>query len=136
MRRVNQDYEVAIFTASHEWYANPIINIIDPKGDLIQHRFFRQHASFVEHENQKVFIKDLSILRGLDLSNALFVDNHIFSFAANLKNGIPVVDFIGQKGDTELIKVANYLQSLSKYKNIMKENEKNFSLQKILKSNI
>jgi len=75
-------------------------------------------------------------LRGLDLSNALFVDNHIFSFAANLKNGIPVVDFIGQKGDTELIKVANYLQSLSKYKNIMKENEKNFSLQKILKSNI
>ena len=84
-----------MFTASHEWYANPIINIIDPKGDLIQHRFFRQHANFIEQENQKVFIKDLSILRGLDLSRVLFVDNHIFSFAANLRNGIPVVDFVG-----------------------------------------
>jgi hypothetical protein len=42
------------------------------------------------------------------------VDNHIFSFAANLKNGIPVVDFTGKKDDCELLKVANYVKGLSK----------------------
>ena len=90
----------------------------------------------MEHKGQKIFIKDLSILKGIDLRDVLFVDNHIFSFAANLRNGIPVVDFVGKKDDYELMKVANYVKNLAKAKNVMAENEKNFSLQKILKSNI
>ena len=32
---VNQDYEVAVFTAGQDWYANPIIDRIDPEGKLI-----------------------------------------------------------------------------------------------------
>lgn len=44
---------------------------------------------------QNLFIKDLSLFPNLDLRKVLFVDNHIISFAANLKNGIPVVDFLG-----------------------------------------
>jgi len=90
----------------------------------------------VEHKGQKIFIKDLSILKGIDLRNVLFVDNHIFSFAGNLRNGIPVVDFVGKKDDYELLKVANYVKNLAKAKNVMAENEKNFSLHKILMSNI
>lgn len=93
----NSKYEVAIFTAGYDWYANPIIDKLDPDGKLIQHRFFRQHTSAVKHLNQTLFIKDLSLLKNLDLKKVLFVDNHIFSFAANLKNGIPVVDFLGNK---------------------------------------
>lgn len=31
----NKDYEVAVFTAGFEWYANPIIDKIDPQGTLI-----------------------------------------------------------------------------------------------------
>jgi len=42
LRAANMDYEVAIFTAGFDWYANPIIDKIDPSGTLIQHRFFRQ----------------------------------------------------------------------------------------------
>jgi len=38
---VNQKYEVAVFTASYDWYANPIIDVLDPDGTRIQHRFFR-----------------------------------------------------------------------------------------------
>lgn len=90
----------------------------------------------MEHKGQKIFIKDLSILKGIDLRNVLFVDNHIFSFAGNLRNGIPVVDFVGKKDDYELLKVANYVKNLAKAKNVMAENEKNFSLHKILMSNI
>jgi TFIIF-interacting CTD phosphatase-like protein len=41
LRAANMDYEVAIFTAGFDWYANPIIDKIDPSGTLIQHRFFR-----------------------------------------------------------------------------------------------
>lgn len=37
-------YEVAIFTIATDWYADPIIDLLDPDGSLIQHRFYRQHA--------------------------------------------------------------------------------------------
>ena len=35
LRAFNIDYEVAIFTASFDWYANPIIDRIDPTKTLI-----------------------------------------------------------------------------------------------------
>ena len=96
LKMVNERYEVAVFTAGYDWYADPIINQIDPTGTLIQHRFYRHHARQVfNQDNQPLFIKDLSIFAGLDLRKVLFVDNHVFSFALNLKNGIPVVDFLG-----------------------------------------
>lgn len=69
-------------------------------------------------------MKDLSVFSGeVDLKKVLFVDNHIFSFAANLKNGIPVVDFLGDRQDTELLKVANYVLALADESNLMSANE-------------
>ena len=69
-------------------------------------------------------MKDLSVFSGeVDLKKVLFVDNHIFSFAANLKNGIPVVDFLGDRQDTELLKVANYVLALADESNLMRANE-------------
>jgi hypothetical protein len=35
LRQANQKFEVAIFTAGNDWYANPIINFLDPTGELI-----------------------------------------------------------------------------------------------------
>ena len=78
--------------------------------------------------NQPLFIKDLSLFRGLDLKKVLFVDNHIFSFAANLPNGIPVVDFLGNRDDCELLKVANYAIALSTADDIMTANDDIFGL--------
>mmetsp|Transcript_39254 Transcript_39254/g.59890 ORF Transcript_39254/g.59890 Transcript_39254/m.59890 type:complete len:101 (+) Transcript_39254:407-709(+) len=35
LEAVNKHYEVAVFTASHKWYADVILDYIDPKGSLI-----------------------------------------------------------------------------------------------------
>lgn len=87
--------------------------------------------------DQTLFVKDLSIFAGeVDLKKVLFVDNHIFSFAANLRNGIPVVDFLGDKNDCELIKVANYALTLANEKNLMRANESVFGMERIMKSDI
>jgi CTD small phosphatase-like protein 2 len=32
---VNKDYEVVVFTASHKWYADVILDYIDPHNQLI-----------------------------------------------------------------------------------------------------
>jgi TFIIF-interacting CTD phosphatase-like protein len=41
LQAVNTKYEVAIFTIATDWYADPIIDKLDPDGTLIQHRFYR-----------------------------------------------------------------------------------------------
>ncbi len=76
------------------------------------------------------------MFRGLDLRRVLFVDNQLFAFAANLKNGIPVVDFTGKRDDKELLKIAKYVKSISQEPDLMQVNERTFCLQKIINSNI
>ena len=57
-------------------HTNVVIDYLDPTGELIQHRFFSNHASVVELIKDKEFhIKDLRILEGLDLKDVLIVDN-------------------------------------------------------------
>ena len=36
-------FNLLIFTASHKCYANPVIDLIDPKG-LIKGRLYREHC--------------------------------------------------------------------------------------------
>ena len=66
----------------------------------------------------------------------MIIDNHIWSFAANLSNGIPVVDFIGKSNDNELIKLMKYVHSIAQFDNLREINEATFSLQKITDSPI
>lgn len=35
LQLVNMKYEVAVFTAGYDWYANPLIDLLDPDGTLI-----------------------------------------------------------------------------------------------------
>jgi len=56
-----------------------ILDYLDPDGSLIQHRFYRQHAFFVEEHG--FYVKDLKAFRGIDLSKTLIVDNYVYSFA-------------------------------------------------------
>ena len=35
LREANEHFQVVVFTASHQNYADPIIDYLDPNGDLI-----------------------------------------------------------------------------------------------------
>ena len=133
LRAANMDYEVAIFTAGYDWYANPIIDKIDPSGTLIQHRFFRQDTQNITFKGQESLYKDLSVLEGIDLNRTLIVDNQVFSFATHLSNGIPITDFYGDKKDCELIKFMKYIHQLASEDNLLVANESQFGLSAMLK---
>jgi hypothetical protein len=95
---VNKYYEVAVFTASHHWYANVIIDFIDPKGIYFQHRFYRESCI---KTTDNVYVKDLRIFKGVDLKNIMLVDNAVYSFGVQLGNGIPITPFKEDKNDRE-----------------------------------
>ena len=54
----------------------------------------------------KIIVKDLDIFTkggALSLDDILIIDNHIYSFAFNLENGIPINDYLGNKNDKSLL---------------------------------
>lgn len=104
----NQYFEVAIFTASQKWFANDIIDYLDPNRNLVQHRYFREHTSELigAGGKEKAIVKDLKVLtkgNKVRLEDILIIDNNVYPFALNLSNGIPINDYWGNKKDRALL---------------------------------
>lgn len=76
----------------------------------------------------------MSILGGLDLNQVLIVDNQMFSFANNLRNGVPIVDFQGQKQDNELKKLTYYLMQIADSPSLRKTNEATYNFMQLMNS--
>jgi CTD small phosphatase-like protein 2 len=101
-------YEIIAFTASIEEYANQVIDFLDPEGKIFKHRLYRDHCISFE----KQFVKDLRILNR-DLNDVLIVDNIIYSFALQIDNGIPVLTWLRDPEDCELVKLEGLLLEMT-----------------------
>lgn len=66
---MSQYYELVIYTASLQPYADPLMDILDPEG-LCTARLFREHCSKLN----SLYVKDLSLL-GRDLSKVVILEN-------------------------------------------------------------
>lgn len=77
LREANKKYQVVVFTASHKFYADVVLDFLDPTGELIHHRLYRDHCFQTE---DGVYIKDLRIIRNRSLKDMVIVDNAVYSF--------------------------------------------------------
>ncbi|CAI7857678.1 unnamed protein product [Closterium sp. NIES-53] len=104
-------FEVVVFTASLARYADPVLDLLDPTGELIHHRLFRE--SCVQMESGGGYVKDLSIL-GRDLADVLLVDNSPLSYARQPANGVPISSFIDDPRDVELLALMPFLEHMAR----------------------
>ena len=70
LQTLSELFEIVIFTAASQDYADWILDVLDPKKDYIQHRLYRQHTQY----DDGVYVKDLNIL-GRDLKRTIIIDN-------------------------------------------------------------
>lgn len=99
-------YEVVIFTAATQDYADWVIDQIDPDR-LVHHRLYRQHAL----PWGPIFVKDLSRL-GRDLDRTLIIDNVQENFMLQPHNGIFIYPWYEDPHDTALWGLTPFLEEL------------------------
>ena len=107
---IKDKYHIIAYTASHESYADSVINYLDPDNKYFEHRLYRSHCVLCVVNEMKFYVKDLGILDEFcDLKDVVLIDNSVLSFAYHLDNGIPISPFYDSKKDVELLDISNFL---------------------------
>ena len=110
LKRIKEKYHIIAFTASHESYADSVLNYLDPEKKYFEYRLYRCHCVFCIVNGVKFYVKDLKLLEdNYDLKDLVLIDNSVLSFAYRLDNGIPISPFYDSKNDTELLTIADFL---------------------------
>ena len=110
LNKIKNKYHIIAFTASHESYADSVLNHLDPEGKYFEFRLYRCHCVLCIVNGMKFYVKDLKIVEDLyDLKDVVIIDNSVLSFAYHLDNGIPISPFYDSKNDNELLDIADFL---------------------------
>ncbi|UPL01442.1 hypothetical protein LCI18_012376 [Fusarium solani-melongenae] len=107
LRRVCKWYNLVVFTASVQEYADPVIDWLETERKFFSARYYRQHCTF----RQGAFIKDLSSVES-DLSNVMILDNSPLSYLFHQDNAIPIQGWINDPTDTDLMHLVPLLEGL------------------------
>lgn len=92
-------------------YADFVIQKIDPKGEYIEQRFYRDSCKPVG----KFQVKDLNLIKkdDIDLNKIIIIDNLSESFQMQPLNGIKIRDWFGNDfTDRHLINLIPFLKSI------------------------
>ncbi|EME26426.1 CTD small phosphatase-like protein 2 [Galdieria sulphuraria] len=123
LSEIRKYFEVIVFTASQQAYADTILNLLDPEGSYFRHRAFRDSCVFIEGN----FLKDLRVL-GRDLSKCVILDNSPQAFGLQVENGIPITTWVDDSEDRELLDLLPFLKQLSNCEDVRPFLSKRFHL--------
>lgn len=112
---MNNYFEIYVFTASTEDYAEAIVAHLNAKKKTIQGLLSRNHCLETHHGLR---IKDLRIIKNRQLSDIVIVDNLVHSFGLQLDNGIPILDFTSNRNDRELLGLEKLLIELKSVEDV------------------
>ena len=126
---IKKKYHIVIHTASHQAYADAVLDFMDPEKKYFKYRLYRNNCSLVDIDGVKFYVKDLDIFdEYYDLKDVVIIDNSVLSFAYHLYNGIPIVPYYEGDKDNFLYVVGLYLVHIYKAKDLRDANKKLINL--------
>ena len=131
---IKKHYYIVVFTASHQAYADAVLDFMDPNKKYFKYRLYRNNCSLVDVEGAKFYVKDLDIFdEYYDLKDIVIIDNSVLSFIYHLENGIPIVPYYNEDKDGSLYVVGLYLMHIYKEDDLREANKKYINLDSFLK---
>ncbi|KAF2431823.1 hypothetical protein EJ08DRAFT_648523 [Tothia fuscella] len=107
LRKVHKWYNLVIFTASVQEYADPVIDWLELERSYFSGRYYRQHCTM----RNGAYIKDLSAVEP-DLSKVMIVDNSPVSYCFHEDNAVPIEGWISDPTDNDLLNLIPILEGL------------------------
>ena len=126
LRKVCKWYNLVVFTASVQEYADPVIDWLEQERTYFSRRYYRQHCTF----RNGAYIKDLSSIEP-DLSKVIILDNsplsyifhegnaaaidfiaHYSDLPGEIDNAIPIEGWINDPTDNDLLHLIPLLEGL------------------------
>ena len=107
LNKMNNFYEIIIFTAGVKNYADQIIDLID-KEKIISHRLYRKHTIFEDN----LFFKDISLI-GRNLESVIIIDNLEKNFRKQEDNGILIKSWYDDEDDNVLLDLIPFLRDIT-----------------------
>jgi CTD small phosphatase-like protein 2 len=107
---VKEYYEIIIFTAATQIYADPILDVIENnRGKYFNYRLYRNHCSIVNNN----IVKDISLI-GRNITKIIIVDNMQQNFILQKDNGILISSFWGDdNNDKSLLHLGRILVTIA-----------------------
>ena len=126
---IKKKYHIVVHTASHQAYADAVLDFMDPEKKYFKYRLYRNNCSLVDIDNVKFYVKDLDIFNEYyDLKDIVIIDNSVLSFAYHLYNGIPIVPYYEGEDDNFLYVVGLYLDHIYKANDLREANKRLINL--------
>ncbi|GAB7361417.1 hypothetical protein MBLNU230_g1473t1 [Neophaeotheca triangularis] len=107
LRKVCKWYNLVVFTASVQEYADPVIDWLERERKYFSGRYYRQHCTF----RNGAYIKDLAQVEP-DLSRVMILDNSPMSYIFHEDNAIPIEGWISDPTDMDLLHLVPFLEGL------------------------
>lgn len=124
-------YEIMVFTASNENYAQSVVNFLDPRHEIIQYFLSREQCILTK---EGLFIKDLRVIGNRNIEDIILVDNAAYSFALQINNGIPILPFYDDKSDRELVYLTKFLINLVNCTNVRHKLKEYFKIERYVET--
>lgn len=107
---VSERFNIIIFTAGMQAYADPILDDLDPNNIIFKKRYYRD--SCVYSIKKQGLVKNLNIITN-DMKSIIIVDNTSMSYSLQPENGIPIISWYGNdKNDKELLNLIPILNEI------------------------
>jgi len=128
LKTATKEYELMAYTAGIESYASPLLDYLDPKGNIFRHRLYRDACIYAGG----IYTKDLARFNR-PMNRILLVDNNAMCFLPQLANGVPISAFYDDQEDKALVVLTKFLASIKNKPDVRPSLIKSFNLVNLLR---
>ncbi|KAK9472512.1 NLI interacting factor [Dipodascopsis tothii] len=107
LKKVSRWYNLVIFTASVQEYADPVIDWLEQDRKYFSARYYRQHCTF----RNGGYVKDITTVEP-DLSRVMILDNSPVSYTLHEDNAIAIEGWINDPSDLDLLHLVPFLSAM------------------------